>query len=335
MQIKLPLSKDPIISLLPRYAHPLSILLVEGSKNLPYLLNDFSRLVYDCEFGTLRNPKYDWMYIGCGALTYECGVFPPSILKESAVITNFITAMIENGRYCIVDVDEFFCSFSSQYQSQHKVSGVLVSGFDTDSKTLFLSNFSEKEGYRDYEVCVDEFLQAITCPHLRLVVHCFKPRKCLQPPIFDKTALFNIVEQYGRPDLLPNEQARYQYDSAALQMVIARIQSGGVQPEWLKSAALSLYEHKTIMLYRLLWLRDHRAIDNSWYSIYCTIHLIAGEIYSLSIRYEQELQTLFSPLETCLQCSNEERRAELLANISSKIFLLSEKEDSFIKILKQ
>lgn len=334
MRIQLSIVNAPIVSLLPRYAHPLSILLHDRSRNLPYLLNDFSSLAYDAENETLCNPEYDWMYTGCGALTYECGVFPISILKEGTVIINFIEAMLENGRYCIIDIDEFFCSFSDHYQTKHKTSGVLVFGVDTASKVLLLNNYSENDGYQPYEVKTHEFLKAVerSCP--QVVVHCFRENKSLLAPTFDKKTFINIVKEYQQTDLDLSNRARYHYGSAALRMVADKIQSGVVNPEWLKEAMLSLREHKLIMLNRVLWLIDHKEVDDSWYFVYRNIYLLAEEIYNLSIQYEREIHGIYLSSEMVCQSLGKKRAYELLRDIVEKLLCLIEKEACFISLVK-
>lgn len=333
MQIQLPVVKDPLISLLPRYAHPLSILLLNRQRNLPYLLSDFSRLAYDCEIRTLCNPEYDWMYTGCGALTYECGIFPISILKKPNVIINFISAMLQKGRYCIVDIDEFFCRFSSLYHAQHKISGVLVFGIDTFSNVLFISNYSENDGYQDYEIDIDEFLQAIEYPHPQLVVHCFRENKALPPPSFDQTTLFSLAQKYKSAALASGEQARYLFDSIALSAVVDRIRLGDVSPEWLINSMLSLREHKVIMLNRVLWLCDHNKIDNNLNSMYQTIYVLADETYSLSKQYERETQKPLTSPKMHGQSLDKKREHELLGDITQKLLCLIEQEKCFMDLV--
>ena len=59
----------------------------------------------------------------------------------------WITSCIDRGYYVQIDVDFFYLPDRPHYQQHHFIHEVLVSGYDTEDRTLVLSGFDEQGGY--------------------------------------------------------------------------------------------------------------------------------------------------------------------------------------------
>lgn len=278
-----PIADDPLLHQLPSYAHPLSILLLDKERNFPYLLNDFILPAADTERGGLCNAAYDWMYIGHGAMSYECGVFPRDMLEEPEALLDFLLAMLRHGRYCLMNLDEFHCRFSNRYHREHAVGGFLINGMDTEREQISLCGYSQKGRYTQNLLSLAEFLRAIDGSSPDLIIYCLRPNRTTPSPTFDAAAFFRQIRAYADPDGPAGQPAGYVYGLAALSVFIDQIVSARKQRTAVPTgSALTLREHTVLMGARLSYLAEKGILEPEFPARFSKIRRLADDIAALA-----------------------------------------------------
>lgn len=334
MRIMRPVSNDPLIAQLPRYAYPLSILLLDKERNLPYLLNDFYNICGLTENGQLYNAAYDWLYINHGAITYECGVFPVELLKEPKPVINFILGLLANDRYCIIDMDEYYYKHSNNFCREHNVNGYLVRGIDTEIHKIYLFGVSDGNCH-ETDIGFKEFVKAISISNGRFVVHCIKENFENLVPTFEEQRFLESIQIRKKTIYKEsvNEGELFGFD--ALYNFANQIKSQEIVcPQWLVNSALSLREHHTIMATRLMWLNQKGKIPETILFQHNSICALAKDIYALSLQYERICKDSSMNNKSNCTASSTGFPQKILEVILNKVFQMCDKEEQFIIIFR-
>lgn len=334
MRIMRPVSNDPLIAQLPRYAYPLSILLLDKERNLPYLLNDFYNICGMAENGQLYNAAYDWMYINHGAIMYECGVFPVELLKEPKPVINFILGLLANDRYCVIDLDEYYYQHSNNFCCEHNVNGYLVRGIDTEIHKIYLFGVSDGN-CQETDIGFKEFIKAISISNGRFAVHCIKENFENSGPTFEEQRFLESIQirkepinkESGNVDELFGFHAMYNFANQIKSQEI-------VCPLWLVNSALSLREYHTIMATRLMWLNQKGKIPETILFQHNSICALAKDIYALSLQYERICKDGSMNNKSNCTVSSTGLSQKILDVILKKVFQMCDKEEQFIIIFR-
>ena len=330
MKVILPIADDPLLNQLPSYAHPLSILLLDRERNLPYLLNDFVLPAAKKENGVLCNAAYDWMYIGCGALSYECGVFPQSILEEPPALLDFLLAMLRRGRYCLMDLDEFHCRFSGRYQREHAAGGFLINGMDTEQGRIYLCGYSQNGLYTQNAVSLEEFAQALGGSSADLAVHCLREKPGSPAPVFNTAAFFRQAGAYADPDGVKGLPEGYVYGFSAIsafidQIVEAKRRRGALS--W--HSVSTLREHKALMAARLSYLAERGVLEPEFPARYREIRRLTDDLYALALAYRDEARQPVNEFYSLAVNSQGAQERFLLEKMEAKAVRLRNAERDF------
>ncbi len=152
MQHTLPLHPPPIRSYL-FHAYPLSIL-AQADTYLPWLYSTHIQLFnfpgeelkfYTHPFCTRHEVRHLY-FSTCPFLDVQT-VDRHLLGLATADIISWIVSCIDRGYYVQTDVDFFYLPNRPHYQRHHFIHEVLVSGYDTEERTLLLSGFDQQGGY--------------------------------------------------------------------------------------------------------------------------------------------------------------------------------------------
>lgn len=165
MQCTLPLHPPPIRSYLFN-TYPLSIL-AQADAYLPWLYSTYIQLFnfpaeelkfYTQPFSTRHEVRHVY-FSTCPFLDVQT-IDRQVLGLETADFVSWIVSCIDRGYYVQTDVDFFYLPNRPHYQRHHFIHEVLVSGYDTEDRTLVLSGFDEQGGYAISHVPFDAVEQA-------------------------------------------------------------------------------------------------------------------------------------------------------------------------------
>ena len=184
MQRTLPLHPPPIRSYLFN-SYPLSIL-AQADAYLPWLYSTHIQLFnfpgeelkfYTQPFSTRHEVRHVY-FSTCPFLDVQT-IDRQALGLTTADLVPWIVSCIDRGYYVQTDVDFFYLPDRPHYQQHHFIHEVLVSGYDTEDRTLVLSGFDEQGGYAVSHVSFDAVERACSFTregHIQQVLQVGRPR---------------------------------------------------------------------------------------------------------------------------------------------------------------
>lgn len=324
MLIKLPVCCDPTLSRFPNYAHALSILFADETRRVLLLINDFMQISYDCKQRSLCNAQYDWMYTTSKNLLYECALFPDEMRSDLQCVWNFMCAMLENERYCILNLDEYYCPNTQFANKRHHINDYLVYGTDTDNQTVFLRYYDETQGYMDIEMATSWFVRAIDHSGLFFAVHCFRKNQPVAIEPFNLKGFLHAAKQYTNPGSLLDCSQQLVCGMSAIGCFKDQLNMyGDDNVTAIKRSVVSLYEHENIMQLRLSYLFAEGRISEEVLHCHAPIQNVVEQLYLQVIKHRKEGEAIF-PDQKC------KKRKDGLANtFTDRLAELEKLEERF------
>lgn len=157
MRLTLPIWKEPPVRSYLHYAFPLSILLTEPYYN-NWVLNHVIQLVYDpkhsCAFDYHELLYHAWRCL------WVRRMYTRDFERHGEDPLSYVIAELKDEVYVIAWIDAFYIPGHAHYQKHHWQHGVLLYGFDEETRMFQSLFFTDGNVYREQSIAFDDFQQA-------------------------------------------------------------------------------------------------------------------------------------------------------------------------------
>lgn len=220
---------------------------------------------------------------------YDCPFIKRFSIPEFLIqdIVGFIITCIKNNLYLFFLVDRFYISNYSEFHYKHLIHEIFIYGYDDENKFFYTSDNSDHSKYANKKVKFSDLINAYLAVdsnfmHLTKVIHANEPLidlKLIKASL--KDYIFSHRDYYDIGYKETNE-----YGVNVYNRFINMFKEKDISWEDFRPLHL-FWEHKDLMLKRILYLEDINAIecDNSLISDYKKIVRQFMIFRNLQIRY--------------------------------------------------
>ncbi|WP_127531628.1 hypothetical protein [Paenibacillus kobensis] len=196
---------QPLVHGYLHHAYPLSLFSADDQRLKNWAFSNYLQLYFNND-PTERDPKLNFY------LPYNCisqytthPLFTVNRITKQLVegsILNFIRAAIEQEFYVYTFVDEYYLSYSSNYERENYVHDIFINGYDEEYEQLTVSAFDNSKIFKTFNVPYHEFVTAYNAT--------------LTIPEEEKFSFFDEINLFKE-----NEHYNYRFDIELVYMLLS------------------------------------------------------------------------------------------------------------------